>query len=152
WLNRLRGGAAHADTDGFLDRLEFLDYLRAYAGSAETRVRESVEVLSVERRRGRFRVRTDSGDWLGRNVVVATGECDTVRRPPQATSAPPWLVQVDGNRYRTPGRLPPGGVLVVGAGASGQQIGSELRRSGRRVVIAAGRHARMVRRYRGKDF
>jgi putative flavoprotein involved in K+ transport len=152
WLNRLRGGAAHADTDGFLHRLEFLDYLGAYAGSTGTRVRESVEVLSVDRRRGRFQVRTSSGDWLARNVVVATGECDTVNRPPQATSAPPWLVQVDANRYRTPGGLPPGGVLVVGAGASGQQIASELGRSGRRVVIAAGRHARMVRRYRGKDF
>lgn len=41
--------------------------------------------------------------------------------------------------------------MVVGAGASGQQIASELRRSGRRVVIATGRHARMLRRYRGKD-
>jgi putative flavoprotein involved in K+ transport len=151
WLNRLRGSAAHADTDGFLDRREFLDYLRSYANSAGPRVRESVDVLAVEKRRGRFHVRTDSGDWLARNVVVATGDCDTVNRPPQATSAPPWLVQVDANRYRTPGQLPSGGVLVVGAGASGQQIASELRRSGRRVVIAAGRHARMVRRYRGKD-
>jgi putative flavoprotein involved in K+ transport len=151
WLNRLRGGAAHADPDGFLGRREFVDYLRSYANSTATRIRESVEVLSVEKRRGRFHVRTDSGDWLARNVVVATGDCDTLNRPPQATAAPPWLVQVDANRYRTPGHLPPGGVLVVGAGPSGQQIARELRRSGRRVVVAAGRHARMVRRYRGKD-
>jgi putative flavoprotein involved in K+ transport len=151
WLNRLRGGAAHADTDGFLHRREFLGYLRSYANSTGTRVRESVEVLAVEKRRGRFHVRTDSGDWLARSVVVATGDCDTLNRPPQAMTAPPWLVQVDANRYRTPGQLPSGGVLVVGAGASGQQIASELRRSGRRVVIAAGRHARMLRRYRGKD-
>lgn len=151
WLNRLRGGAAHADTDGFLHRREFVDYLRSYANLTGTGVRESVDVLDVEKRRGGFHVRTDSGDWLARNVVVATGDCDTVNRPPQAIAAPPWLVQVDANRYRTPGRLPPGGVLVVGAGASGQQIASELRRSGRRVVIAAGRHARMLRRYRGKD-
>jgi putative flavoprotein involved in K+ transport len=151
WLNRLRGGAAHADKDGFLHRREFVDYLRSYANLTGTRVRESVDVLAVEKRRGGFHVRTDSGEWLARNVVVATGDCDTVSRPPHAIAAPPWLVQVDANRYRTPGRLPPGGVLVVGAGASGQQIAMELRRSGRRVVIAAGRHARMLRRYRGKD-
>jgi putative flavoprotein involved in K+ transport len=149
WLNRLPGGAAHTDADGFLHRREFVRYLRGYAG---TSVRESVEVLGVERHRGGFNVRTDWGDRVARSVVVATGDCETVDRPPPASSAPRWLVQLDSNRYRTPGQLPSGGVLVVGAGASGQQIAGELRRSGRRVVIAAGRHARMVRRYRGKDF
>jgi putative flavoprotein involved in K+ transport len=42
-------------------------------------------------------------------------------------------------------------VLVVGAGPSGQQIAAELRRAGRDVVLAAGRHARMPRTYRGRD-
>jgi putative flavoprotein involved in K+ transport len=42
-------------------------------------------------------------------------------------------------------------VLVLGAGPSGQQIAMELRRAGRPVVIAVGRHARMPRRYRGRD-
>jgi putative flavoprotein involved in K+ transport len=42
-------------------------------------------------------------------------------------------------------------VLVVGAGPSGQQIAAELRRAGRDVVLAVGRHARMPRTYRGRD-
>jgi putative flavoprotein involved in K+ transport len=42
-------------------------------------------------------------------------------------------------------------VLVVGAGPSGQQIAEELARTGRRVVIAAGRHRTLPRRYRGLD-
>ncbi len=54
-------------------------------------------------------------------------------------------------RYRTPAALPDGAVLVVGAGPSGQQVALELRASGREVAIAAGRHARMPRRYRGRD-
>jgi putative flavoprotein involved in K+ transport len=152
WLNRLAGGEAHADAEGFLHRRDLVDYLQDYAASAETRVRESVEVLAVERHRNGFHVRTDSGNWRARNVVVATGDTDVVRRPSQATAAPPWLVQLDANRYRSAGQLSAGGVLVVGAGASGQQIASELRHAGRRVVIATGTHARMVRRYRGKDF
>ena len=40
-------------------------------------------------------------------------------------------------------QLPPGGVLVVGASASGVQIADELARAGREVVLAVGRHTRM---------
>jgi putative flavoprotein involved in K+ transport len=47
--------------------------------------------------------------------------------------------------------VPDGPVLVVGAGASGQQIALELRRAGREVLLAAGRHSRAPRRYRGRD-
>ena len=53
--------------------------------------------------------------------------------------------------YRNPAALADGGVLVVGAGQSGQQIAGELRRAGRNVILAVGRHARMMRRYRGRD-
>ena len=42
-------------------------------------------------------------------------------------------------------------MLVVGAGPSGQQIAAELRRAGRRVVLAAGSHVRLPRRYLGRD-
>jgi putative flavoprotein involved in K+ transport len=55
------------------------------------------------------------------------------------------------NRYRNPARLAPGGVLVVGASASGVQIADELARAGRDVVLAVGRHTRVPRRYRGMD-
>src|SRR5262249_49914329 len=54
-------------------------------------------------------------------------------------------------RYRGPHQVPDGGVLVVGASASGVQIADELRRSGRPVTIAVGRHSRVPRRYRGRD-
>ena len=42
-------------------------------------------------------------------------------------------------------------MLVVGAGPTGQQLAAELRRAGRHVVLAVGRHARMPRTYRGRD-
>jgi putative flavoprotein involved in K+ transport len=47
--------------------------------------------------------------------------------------------------------LPPGGVLVVGAAASGAQIADEIHRSGRRVTLAVGEHVRAPRMYRGRD-
>jgi putative flavoprotein involved in K+ transport len=68
-----------------------------------------------------------------------------------AADAPAGVVQLHSSAYRSPAALPDGGVLVVGAGPSGQQIALELRRAGRPVVLAVGRHARGVRRYRGRD-
>ena len=59
------------------------------------------------------------------------------------------LDHVDGVMMRDPS--PAGAVLVVGAGASGQQIAEELMRSGRTVYISVGAHNKLPRRYRGYD-
>jgi putative flavoprotein involved in K+ transport len=53
--------------------------------------------------------------------------------------------------YRNPSQLEHGGVLVVGASASGTQIAEEVHRSGRPVTIAVGEHIRSPRVYRGRD-
>jgi putative flavoprotein involved in K+ transport len=53
--------------------------------------------------------------------------------------------------YRNPADLPDGGVLVVGASATGIQLADELHVAGRRVVLAVGGHSRLPRRYRGMD-
>jgi putative flavoprotein involved in K+ transport len=151
WLNRLDGGSAAGDPNGFAARLEFVDYLEAYARSFGAPVRELVEVLAVEQHDDGFRVWTDGGTWRARNVVVATGDSAEPSVPAAAAAAPARLLQMHASRYWNPGRLPPGGVLVIGAGPSGQQIAAELRRAGRGVVVAVGRHARVPRRYRGRD-
>ena len=43
------------------------------------------------------------------------------------------------------------GVMIVGASASGTQIAWELRRAGRKVLMAVGEHVRAPRTYRGRD-
>ena len=53
--------------------------------------------------------------------------------------------------YRNPNQLPEGGVLVVGASASGVQLADEIRRSGRPVTLSVGEHVRLPRTYRGRD-
>jgi putative flavoprotein involved in K+ transport len=53
--------------------------------------------------------------------------------------------------YRDPGQLSDGGVLVVGASASGVQLAAEIRWSGRPVTLSAGEHVRLPRSYRGRD-
>ena len=53
--------------------------------------------------------------------------------------------------YRNPDQLAPGGVLVVGASATGTQLADEIHRSGRPVTLAVGEHVRAPRTYRGRD-
>jgi putative flavoprotein involved in K+ transport len=53
--------------------------------------------------------------------------------------------------YRNPDQLAEGGVMVVGASATGVQIAHEIQRSGRPVTLAVGEHVRGPRVYRGRD-
>ena len=53
--------------------------------------------------------------------------------------------------YRRSDQLPEGGVLVVGASATGAQLAEEIRRSGRPVTLSVGEHVRLPRTYRGRD-
>jgi putative flavoprotein involved in K+ transport len=53
--------------------------------------------------------------------------------------------------YRNPEQLSPGGVLVVGASATGVQLADEIHASGRPVTLAVGHHLRLPRTYRGRD-
>ncbi len=82
--------------------------------------------------------------------MVATGP---YQRPimPDLLRDQAGIFQVHASRYQNPEQLPPGAVLVVGAGASGAQIAEELHRAGRRVFLSVGQHTRMPRSYRGHD-
>jgi putative flavoprotein involved in K+ transport len=95
---------------------------------------------------------TDAGVWRARHVVLATGPHGTPQIPGAVRAGALGSVElVTAQQYRNPAQLPPGGVLVVGASASGVQIADELARAGRPVVLAVGRHTRMPRSYRGMD-
>ena len=150
WMNRLPGFRyAGPDPDGYLPVQRFVTFLEQYARLFSAPVVPEATVLDVSAHGGRYRVVTDVGTWRTRHVVVATGPHGTPYVPPGIRGTGPELLTSD--RYRNPGQLAPGGVLVVGASASGSQIADELARAGRDVVLAAGRHSRMPRRYRGMD-
>ena len=153
WMNRLPGepGPSEpgpADRDGFLPRAAFAAHLESYARALAAPVVEGVGVERIERLGRGFRISTTSGAWLARSVVLATGDA----ADPHVPLAPPTRpLSLHSSDYRRPELLPDGPVLVVGAGTSGQQLGLELRQAGRDVVLAAGRHSRAPRRYRGRD-
>jgi|SRR5712691_10541713 len=152
WMSRLPAWSyPGADPDGYMAAPELVSYLRRYASSFAAPLHEGTTVERVDARAGGMRVVTDQQTWLARNVVVAAGTENRAYLPPVASGIEPGIYQLPAARYRGPAQLPDGGVLVVGASASGVQIADELRRSGRPVIISVGRHSRIPRRYRGRD-
>ena len=98
-----------------------------------------------------YRILTDQGEWRAPTVVVASGACNLPLIPAPGADLPNSVVSVPSLHYRNPDQLPDGGVLVVGASATGLQLADEIRRSGRDVTLAVGEHVRMPRIYRGRD-
>jgi putative flavoprotein involved in K+ transport len=94
---------------------------------------------------------TDQDSWQCETVVLATGACNIAQVPAVAGAVPPAIATLTPMQYRNPAQLDEGGVLVVGASASGVQIADEIHRSGRPVTLAVGEHVRVPRVYRGKD-
>lgn len=154
WHDRFPGMTfADVEPDAFASRQSIVDYLVAYAEKFAAPIRCGVKVERLRRKDdcSGFRVETATGIIEARNVVVATGP---FQRPsiPALVPDDAGIVQLHSSAYRNPDQLPPGHVLVVGAGSSGVQIAEELLRAGRGVHLAVGPHNRPPRRYRGRDF
>lgn len=149
WMLRLPGWVRGPEANGYLSRDRFVGHLERYAASFGAPVRAGVTVEDVSAAGDGYAVSTDHGTWRARHVVVATGPHGVMRVPAGLRASDVQVIP--SNRYRNPGQLPRGGVLVVGASASGVQIADELSRSGRPVVLAVGRHTRLPRTYRGMD-
>lgn len=153
WHDRFPGRAFDSDPEGFPTKDEVADYFEAYVEQLDSPVRTGVEVRSVRRHAGRpgFAVSTSDGDYDARFVIAATGPFQ-VPVIPDIVPADASVEQLHSSSYRNPDQLPPGAVLVVGAGSSGVQIADELQRSGRQVYLSVGPHDRPPRSYRGRDF
>ena len=83
--------------------------------------------------------------------MLASGGYNVPSVPAVSASLPPDVEQITPFDYRDPSQLADGGVLVVGASATGVQLADEIHRSGRPVTLAVGEHVRLPRRYRGRD-
>jgi len=152
-LIRLPGLAFSGEPGAFAGRDEIVTFLERYAEHVRAPVRCGVEVQSLRREPGseRFQLETPGAVLEARNVVIATGPYQRAELPPNASQLPPRLLQLHASAYRNPEQLPPGAVLVVGAGASGCQIAEELAAMGRTCYLSISRHRRVPRRYRGRD-
>jgi len=114
-------------------------------------VRTATTVHTVRAVPGGFEIRANDDMLHARTVVLATGACALPAIPAISGAFPRSITTLTPVTYRDPGQLPDGGVLVVGASATGVQLASEIHRSGRPVTLAVGEHVRLPRRYRSRD-
>jgi putative flavoprotein involved in K+ transport len=152
WMTRLPGYAYRGDDpDGYLAVSDVVELIAGYAKETAAPVRANTTVTSVRQIEGGYAVHTDQDSWHARSVVLASGAATVAKVPALQRSVPAGITTLTPADYRNPSQLPDGGVLVVGASASGIQIAAELHRSGRHVTLAVGEHVRMPRTYRGRD-
>jgi putative flavoprotein involved in K+ transport len=152
WQSRLPGYSYEGDDpDGFRTMPETIAFITRYRRVIDAPVETHTKVTSVTRAHPGYVVNTDQGEWRCRAIVLATGACNIASVPACAAGVPSTIATLTPMEYRNSGQLAPGGVLVVGASATGIQLAHEIHRSGRPVTLSIGEHIRAPRLYRGKD-
>jgi putative flavoprotein involved in K+ transport len=139
------------DPNGFMGMTEVVGFMESYARYARAPVQCNTTVLSVKHVDGGYKVHTNRGTWISRAVIIASGAFNTPTIPGPAKDLPSDIAQLTPHTYHRPDDVAEGGVLVVGASATGLQFANELLNAGHQVTIATGEHVRMPRSYRGKD-
>jgi putative flavoprotein involved in K+ transport len=152
WQSRLPGHHYDGpDPDGYMTMGEVIEFIDRFAANSHAPVRTYSNVTSVRRVDDGYHVTTGNGEFRCRTMVIASGACNRPAVPTLSEAIPSPLEQLTPFGYREPAQLPDGGVLVVGASATGVQLAAEIRRSGRPVVLSVGEHVRLPRTYRGRD-
>ena len=152
WQSRLPGFSYQGnDPDGFRTMRETIAYIDTYARVIDAPVLTHTRVASLRKDDAGYVVETNQGEWRCRAAVIASGACNIATVPDCARDLPAVVRSVPSMEYKRPGDLEPGGVLVVGASATGIQLAHEIHRSGRPVTLSVGEHIRMPRLYRGMD-
>lgn len=155
------GGAWHLPS-----RIEIADYFEDYARHFALPIRNLCTCVRaqiiIEQQNGggkdggkrTWEITTDRGTLLTRNLVVATGAYATPAKPEAvADSFPAEIQQYHSSEVRNVAEIADTDtdVLVVGAGASGQQLSRLLLKTGAGVTLAGPDVANLPRTFLGKD-
>ena len=140
------------DPDGYPRRDDVVAYLTEYApafrpprGAGQPRPCRSGGPT------GRYLVEVDGRSYRADQVVIATGPFQVPFVPAIADDLGQDVFQIHSTRYRAPGDLPDGPVLVVGGGNTGFQIAEELSAT-REVHLSIGsRQTPLPQRILGRD-
>lgn len=152
WMNRLPGTHHAVDArDQYYSVAELCQQFDSSMRAIDAPVRTGIAVRRVSRRQRGYLIETNRGNYSADNVVMANGACAMAKKPAFAADLPSDIKQITPLSYKRPDDLPKGGVLVVGASATGVQLAREAQRSGRQVMLATSGHTRVPRTYRGQD-
>ncbi len=139
------------DPDRYPGRDDVVDYLTEYASHFALPVVLGSRVRAIHRNEGRYLVELDGRSYTADQVVIATGPFQVPFVPPIAEHVGRDVFQLHSTRYRVPGDLPDGPVLVAGGGNTGFQIAEELSAT-REVHLSIGsRQTPLPQRILGRD-
>jgi putative flavoprotein involved in K+ transport len=125
----LAGMPFRARGDSFPGKDEVADYMAEYAQRFRLPVRNGARVDRLWQEEGRFMMAAGSQRFESENVVIAMANYQEPRIPEFARDMAPGIVQIHSHQYRNPSQLQAGGVLIVGVGNSGADIGIEVART-----------------------
>ena len=152
WQSRLPGYCYEGDDpDGFMNMRELIQFIEDYAEFTDAPLKTNAEVTSVQQNGNGYKVTSEAGEWHCTAVAIASGACNIPATPKVAADIPDYITCLTPHQYKNPDQLESGGVLIVGASATGLQLADEIQQRGHPVTIAVGEHVRMPRTYRGKD-
>jgi putative flavoprotein involved in K+ transport len=139
------------DPDTYPRRDDVASYLTGYAGQFALPVVLGTRVRAIRQVEGRYLVEVDGRNYTADQVVIATGPFQVPFVPTIADDLGQDVFQIHSTRYRAPGNLPDGPVLVVGGGNTGFQIAEELSAT-REVHLSIGsRQSPLPQRILGRD-
>ncbi|KFC70281.1 Potassium transporter (Trk family) [Devosia sp. LC5] len=142
-FSALPGLPVSGDPDGYASRIEFADYLAAYAGKHRLPVLSGTSVTRLVADPSGFAAELDGGTHVhARAVIVCTGAFQQPVVPQLSRAFADDMAQLTVGDCRNPMTAGPGTVLVVGDGASGRDIAVDLART-HKVVVATGKPRRL---------
>jgi putative flavoprotein involved in K+ transport len=105
---------------------QMADYLESYAQRFHLPVQNGVKVDRLYKEGNTFVATAGDLRFEAENVVVAMANYQVPKVPAFARDLDPGIVQLHAHEYRNPSQLQEGGVLIVGVGNSGADIGMEV--------------------------
>ena len=127
-----------ASYDTYPTKDSVVTYLEQYTATFKLPIQLNTRVVEARQSGAGFEVETSAGAVQARAVVAATGPFQRPFVPSFSAGIAPAVLQLHSSAYRNPNQLPPGAVLVVGAGNSGGQIAAELAQT-HDVTLAVGK-------------
>ena len=147
----LPGLAFPGDPDSYPGRDDVASYLAEYVRHFALPVMLGSRVRSVRWAGDRYRVELEDRSYTADQVVVTTGPFQVPFVPAIADGLGQDVFQLHSTRYRAPGDLPDGPVLVVGGGNTGFQIAEELSATHELHLSIGSRQTPLPQRLLGRD-
>src|SRR5689334_6565196 len=118
-----------APGDTFPTKDEVADYLGASVQRFHLPVRNGVRIDRLWKENGRFHMTAGRQRFEAENVIIAMANYQQPKIPEFSKELDAQIVQLHSHDYRNPSQLRDGGVLIVGVGNSGADIGIEVAKS-----------------------